>query len=220
MTTMRWNPLRLTLSLTALSALIAGCGSGGSNGNDPPLGPSASVFSSLSITPTAAVMCLVDPGNTIILNATPRDQSGQVMFSLGSPSFTSSDSGAATVAADGVVQAIAAGSAQVTASLTASGTTRTAVASITVASAVLGDASGSVAENHPLPHIGVITAAQLSAGEALSLNIQGQAFHSHTLNLTNTQVRLIAAGCRMSQVSSLDTHSDGTGPHNHAVTFN
>lgn len=66
----------------------------------------------------------------------------------------------------------------------------------------------------------MITAAQLSAGDAVSLNIQGQAFHSHTLNLTHTQVRLIAGGCRVSQLSSVDPHSDGSGAHNHAVTFN
>lgn len=165
-------------------------------------------------------MCLVDPGNTVVLNATPRDQNGQAMDRLGTPSFTTSDSRAATVAADGLVQAIAAGTASVTVSLTSAGTTRTAVASITVARAVLGDASGSVLQNHPLPHSGVITAAQLSAGEALSLNIQGQAFHSHTLNLTDTQLRLIAAGCRVSEISSLDTHSTGTGLHSHIVTFN
>ena len=165
-------------------------------------------------------MCLVDPGNTVVLNATPRDQNGQAIASLGTPLFTSSDAGAATVAANGLVQAIAAGAAEVTVSLTATGTTRTASASITVASAVAGNASGSVLENHPLPHIGVITGAQLSAGNALSLDIQGQAFHSHTLSLTDTQVRLIAAGCRISQHSSVDTHSDGSGAHNHAVTFN
>jgi hypothetical protein len=162
----------------------------------------------------------VDPGNTVVLNATPHDQSGQAMSNMGGTLSTSSDVGAATVAANGLVRAVAAGSTRVTASLTATGTTRTASASITVASAVAGDASGSVRDNHPLPHIAVIRAAQLSAGSALSLDIQGQAFHSHTLSLTDTQIRLIAAGCRISQVSSEAPHSGGTGQHVHAVAFN
>jgi hypothetical protein len=141
------------------------------------------------------------------------------MSSLGNPSFTSSD-GAASVDPNGLVRAIATGTAQITAALTAAGTTRTASASITVAKPVAGDASGTVKENHPLPHIAVITASQLLAGNTLILNIQGQAFHSHTVTLTDTQVSLIAAGCPVSQLSSEDTHSDGSGLHAHTVTFN
>lgn len=81
-------------------------------------------------------------------------------------------------------------------------------------------ACGSVSANHSLRHIAVITAAQLGAGSALSLDIQGDAFHSHTLTLTGTQVIQIAGGARVSQDSSRDTHSDGSGPHSHTVTFN
>lgn len=165
-------------------------------------------------------MCLVDPGNIVVLNATPRDQNGQAIANLGTPSFTTSNGGAATVTGNGLVQAIAAGTAEVTVSLTSAGKTRTAVASITVASGVVGEAIGSVLGNHPLQHVAEITAAQLAAGNALNLNIQGQAFHSHTLNLEATQVRMIAAGCRISRVSSIDPHSDGSGAHNHDVTFN
>lgn len=221
MTKMRWNPPRLAPLLAALSALIAACGGAGSDPSiTQPKDSTVIVFSFLSVTPTEAVMCLVDPGNTVVLNATPRDQNGQAIANLGTPSFTSSDAGAATVSGNGLVRAIAAGTAEVTVSLTSAGTTRTALASITVASAVVGEAIGSVLGNHQLPHFGAITAAQLAAGNALNLNIQGQAFHSHTLNLEATQVRLISAGCRISQVSSTDPHSDGSGAHNHAVTFN
>lgn len=218
MTMMKWNQPWLAPKLTVLATMIAGCGGAGSS--DAPTGPPAIVFSSLSMTPTEAVMCLVAPGNTVVLNATPRDQSGQPMTTLGSPSFTSSDGGAASVDANGLVRGIAPGTAQITASLTATGTTRTASASISVAKAVVGDASGFVLENHPLPHIGVITIAQLTAGNALILEIQGQAFHPHALSLTDTQVRLIAAGCRISQISSANTHSDGSGLHTHTVIVN
>ena len=226
MKTIRWNPLRSALSFIALAVLIAGCGGSGSGDPTtapptiPPSDPPPIVFTFLSVTPTEAVMCLADPGNTVVLNATPRDQNGQAMTSQVTPSFSSSDAGKAIVAADGLVRAIAAGIAQVTVSLTLAGRTHTAVTAITVANAVAGEAAGSVLDNHPLPHVGVITVAQLSAGNALTLNIQGLAFHAHTLNLTTTQVRLIAAGCRVSQNSSIDTHSSGSGPHSHTVTFN
>jgi hypothetical protein len=206
--------------LVLIAAVFIGCGGGGGVTPPPPPPPVQPVFSGLLLSPIDVVMCLVDPGNTIVLSAIPRDQSGQPMTNLGSPLFTSSDAGAATVGANGMVRAIAAGSTLITATLTATGTTHTASASITVASAIAGDATGSVLENHPLPHTGLITTSQLSAGNALTLDIRGQAFHSHTLSLTGTQVRLIAAGCRISQVSSMATHSDGSGLHNHSVTFN
>lgn len=68
--------------------------------------------------------------------------------------------------------------------------------------------------------IAVITAAQLSAGGERSLNIQGQAFHSHTVTLTAPQMMQIAAGCPASQESSRNPHSDGNGDHSHTVVFN
>ena len=142
------------------------------------------------------------------------------MSGLGQPSFTNSDPSTVTVDARGLVTALGKGSAQVTASLTANGTTRTAVATITVADASTGDVTGSVSDNHPLLHLAVITAAQLSAGAALTLNIQGQAFHSHTVALTGAQIIQIAAGCRASQASSQDPHSNGSEPHTHVVSFN
>jgi hypothetical protein len=89
-----------------------------------------------------------------------------------------------------------------------------------VAGTTTGDVTGSVSDNHPLPHIVLITAAELSAGGALTLNIQGQAFHAHTLTLTGAQLMQIAAGCRTAQVSSQDPHSNGTGAHSHTVSFN
>ena len=83
-----------------------------------------------------------------------------------------------------------------------------------------GDAQGVISANHGQPHMAVITAAQLSAGVGLRLDIQGNAFHSHTLTLTDTQVKQIAGKTRVSERSSTDTHSDGTTPHSHMVTFN
>ena len=72
--------------------------------------------------------------------------------------------------------------------------------------------TGSVAANHG--HQAAITGAQLMAGNAISLNIQGTSTHPHTVELTAAEVTQIDNGGRVSKNSSLD---DG---HRHAVTFN
>jgi uncharacterized lipoprotein YajG len=82
-----------------------------------------------------------------------------------------------------------------------------------------GDVFGVVADNHPDPHVAMITAAQLSAGAALILNLSNSR-HSHTLALSAAQLTQIAAHTRVSVTSSISTHSDGTEPHSHVVTFN
>jgi hypothetical protein len=69
-----------------------------------------------------------------------------------------------------------------------------------------------VSENHG--HTAVITAAQLSAGNALSLNIQGSAPHPHTVQITADEVQTIANGQRVTKESSNDD------AHTHLVTFN
>ena len=209
-------------AMAALVAVLLGCGGGGDGPTDPPSPPSPPqrVFTSLSVLPESATICTVNPGNAVTITATPGDQNGQPMSGLGLPSFTNSNPGTVTVGEGGLVTALATGTAQVTASLTANGTTRTAVATITVAGATTGNVTGSVSDNHPLPHIALIPAAQLGAGGAITLNIQGQAFHSHTLTLTGAQVMQIAAGCRTAQASSQDPHSNGTGAHSHTVSFN
>ena len=75
-----------------------------------------------------------------------------------------------------------------------------------------GDKSGDVSANHG--HVATITAAQLSAGGALSLNIRGVSDHAHTVNLSAGEVTSVASGTRVSKASSSD---DG---HAHTVTFN
>lgn len=75
-----------------------------------------------------------------------------------------------------------------------------------------GDKSGDVSGNHG--HVATVTAAQLSAGGALSLNIRGVSDHPHTVSLSAGEVASIASGTRVSKASSSD---DG---HAHTVTFN
>jgi len=80
--------------------------------------------------------------------------------------------------------------------------------------------TGTVSENHPLPHSAVITEAQLAAGAAVTLDIQGAASHAHALSLTAAEVTQIAGRARISKASSTNPHSLGAGFHSHTITFN
>ena len=82
-----------------------------------------------------------------------------------------------------------------------------------------GQNIGVVSGNHPLPHVAAISAAQLSAGNGITLEISNGS-HSHTVTLTGAQVMQIAAKARVSVDSSTNPHSNGTDPHAHTVTFN
>lgn len=75
-----------------------------------------------------------------------------------------------------------------------------------------GDVSGVVSANHG--HIATITAAQLAAGGALSLNIMGNATHAHTVSLTATQLQQIGSKQQVAVISTTDAG------HDHTVTFN
>ena len=74
------------------------------------------------------------------------------------------------------------------------------------------DKVGTISNNHG--HSAVITAAQLSAGGDLTLNIQGTATHNHTVALTAANLTAIAGGTKVAQESST------TNSHSHTVTFN
>ena len=79
-------------------------------------------------------------------------------------------------------------------------------------SSTTSDLSGTISANHG--HSAVITAATLKSPTAVTLHIQGQATHDHTLDLTAAQVSAAAAGQQVSMTSST------TSGHNHVVTFN
>jgi hypothetical protein len=59
-----------------------------------------------------------------------------------------------------------------------------------------------------------ITAAQLSAGSAITLTLTNVGGHVHTVALTQTELTQIGAGTRVSKTSSNDN------AHTHTVTFN
>ena len=79
------------------------------------------------------------------------------------------------------------------------------------------DRTGSVSANHA--HTAVVTSAQLTAGNAVSLDIRGGADHPHTVTLSAAEVIQIRDGQRVSTSSTTDA-SALFGTHAHTVTFN
>jgi plastocyanin len=119
----------LTSALTA-AALIAAGGCGGGGGDTPP-GPTSSVLTSVVVTPATATLFTVEPGNTATLSGVAKDQDGQTMSGLGSPSFSSDNGAIATVSDNGTITAVGAGTVHITASLTAGGVTKTGTSTVT-----------------------------------------------------------------------------------------
>ena len=77
------------------------------------------------------------------------------------------------------------------------------------------DKTGTVSTDAGHTHTGaVITAAQLTAGNAITLTLTGATTHIHTLALSQTELTTISAGTRFSKSSSTDN------AHLHTVTFN
>jgi hypothetical protein len=81
----------------------------------------------------------------------------------------------------------------------------------TLAAAPSGSKSGTVQANHG--HTAVITAAQLSAGGAVSLDISGTAGHSHLVELPAQAVTEVRDGRKVEKMSTMSDHA-------HLVTFN
>ena len=75
-----------------------------------------------------------------------------------------------------------------------------------------GDKLGNITANHG--HVARITAAELTAGNAITLQIRGDSDHPHTVALTAAEVVSIRSGQRVGKASSEDDF------HTHTVTFN
>jgi hypothetical protein len=75
-----------------------------------------------------------------------------------------------------------------------------------------GDVNGVVSANHG--HVATVLAAQITAGNAVSLDIRGQATHTHTVNLSAAQIGQVAQRQQVVVQSSTDAG------HAHTVTFN
>ena len=113
---------------TLLIVAATGAGCGGGNG---PVEPDTPVLTTLEVTPATATLFTVAPGNTAALSVVAKDQDGQAMSGLGSPTFSSDNGAVATVSDAGAVTAAAAGTATITASLTAGGVTETGTTTVT-----------------------------------------------------------------------------------------
>ncbi len=74
------------------------------------------------------------------------------------------------------------------------------------------DVSGAVSANHN--HVATITAAQITAGGAISLDIRGGATHPHTVELTAAEVQRVGTRQQVTKTSTTDNN------HSHMVTFN
>jgi hypothetical protein len=78
--------------------------------------------------------------------------------------------------------------------------------------AATGDKMGVISNNHG--HVAIITGAQLTAGNAIQLDIRGSATHTHTVSLSAADIATIAASQQVARQSSTDSG------HSHTVTFN
>ncbi|HEY0673858.1 MAG TPA: plastocyanin/azurin family copper-binding protein [Longimicrobiales bacterium] len=110
-----------------ITALVAGgCGGGGG-----PSEPATPVLTALEVSPGAPALFSRPPGNTVTLSVVARDQNGAAMAGV-TPFFTSENTAILTVNGNGIVSAVAAGTARVTVSVTSGTTTRTVAANVTV----------------------------------------------------------------------------------------
>jgi hypothetical protein len=75
-----------------------------------------------------------------------------------------------------------------------------------------GDVVGNVSANHG--HTAVVTAAQITAANSVTLDIRGTASHPHTLALSAAEVGMVGNRQTVSKTSSTDDN------HMHTVTFN
>lgn len=77
------------------------------------------------------------------------------------------------------------------------------------------DKTGAVTTDANHTHTGsTITAAQFTAGNAITLTLTGATTHTHTVALSQAELTQINAGTRVAKLSSSDNS------HTHTVTFN
>jgi hypothetical protein len=76
---------------------------------------------------------------------------------------------------------------------------------------VVGDLQGAITGNHG--HVATITGAQITAANALSLDIQGTATHPHTVDLAQADLRSLQSRQPVTKQSTTNSS------HQHTVTF-
>ena len=121
------------LGIAASAAFLAACGGGGAA--TAPAGSGSAVFTTLDLAPVNPALPV---GASLNLTVTARDQDGQPISGLGTPSFASSATGIASVSASGLVTGIAPGTATITGTLTSGGVTHSGSAVVTVSASASG----------------------------------------------------------------------------------
>ena len=76
------------------------------------------------------------------------------------------------------------------------------------------DKNATVSTDAGHTHAAVVTAAQLTAGNAITVTLTGAATHTHTVALSQAELTQISANTRVQKTSSTDN------AHSHTVTFN
>jgi plastocyanin len=164
----------------ALMIVFAACGD--DDGGTP---PPQSVFTTLAVSPTNPA--LVD-GDVLQLVATPRDQNGTAMTGLGNATFALTSGDAVSVSGTGVVTARKAGTAVVTASLTAGGTTKTGTSNPTVTA--LGLSAIVIASGGGQTFIP--DTSKIAAGSVVEWSFPGPTAHNETFTSPPAAVANIA----------------------------
>jgi hypothetical protein len=78
------------------------------------------------------------------------------------------------------------------------------------------DINGTISDNHN--HAALLTGAQIAAGNAITVSIQGTATHPHTVALTQADLQTLTNRRPVTRDSSSDL-SGFFGQHMHTVTF-
>ena len=120
----------MVCSCAAILVIATGCGGGGGGGGT---GNEDPIFTSLNVTPTTLSVAVGETKLPLVVS--PRDQNGQAMSGLPSPTFTSSNEARARVSGTGAVTGVSVGTATITASVTHAGVTRTGTSAVTVTNA-------------------------------------------------------------------------------------
>ena len=76
------------------------------------------------------------------------------------------------------------------------------------------DKNATVSTDAGHTHAAVVTAAQLTAGNAITVTLTGVATHTHTVALSQAELTQISANTRVQKTSTNDN------AHSHTVTFN
>ncbi|MGE0556611.1 MAG: Ig domain-containing protein, partial [Gemmatimonadales bacterium] len=117
--------------IVTLSAILTACGGGENSGPNPPPPPPPATVASVAVTPAAPQLA---PGESVQLAAQPRDASGNPVTGR-TVTWSSNNTSAATVSSAGLVSALTAGTATITA--TADNRSGTATVSVLVPIATL-----------------------------------------------------------------------------------